>query len=270
STGFLGEEGALESIPGVGFELRRAGFWTFKAGAEAKIGADSSLTLVYEKSIPMMIGARTSPDVVFPTTQDEPGRPVAWCDPKPDWWTLDAMYSYALAPEFGLVGGLRLDHFLLELRSSGISGIQPEPDETILRYSGDLYQKLIEPYIGLRMKSADFTVTVIGSPVVFGKFGLLFKHAEAEGAEQELAVDRFSFQQAKPFFVEASLDWRKRFSDGMVIDSWFKGSWLNASMKTNREASEIESTEAEAQSGQGRGFFRKALLGGGIEARIRF
>ena len=266
----LEENNEPEILAGVDFKLTRSNVWVGLVGAELALYPQLTLFAAGEACFRPDIGAETHPDVIFGPRSLMTGRSVTWTDSEFEHWIIDGGLCFMGPPWYGVVIGLRSDNLSLKLKAPGIQGLEPEEGETLRFYRADFQSKILLPYVGIQVLSANSKATLIGTRYFSGEITIPFRFGSEEGDGLKETENKFSLKGTNGLFVEGLFDYRLLVSSGLYVGVWGRGNVINITDKATRSSVESEAADTRRQSAEQTASFNRYVYGGGISTSIQF
>ncbi|MBI5572607.1 MAG: hypothetical protein HY914_21870 [Desulfomonile tiedjei] len=155
--------GPLQTASALDLQLLEGDLWIGAAGADAIVNDLFSLSVNAAMNAMKTVKIATAQQPFFPTLVED----VQWEGAKPRWSAIDGNAGYVVWDSLSVVAGIKWEKFTAGL-------VEPAEATGFLHawrdllfpgswYAGDLQAKLIIPYLGFRIKHANYRATLAGS-----------------------------------------------------------------------------------------------------------
>lgn len=212
--------------------------WVGGIGADLKISSSLSLFLDAEANAPKNMRALTESEPV--TNPDIARIAVEWEANEFQWSMFDAGAEYRLWRGTALMAGVKREHISMVMEEPVDEGGVRLNDLIEDEYYGDLLIKTWIPYLGIRIRGANFSGIISYSPVIFTSVELPLRWLDPIDLSGRFAFEEafYTLQDVGQFF-EGSFDYQARVGEDFALTCWFKGSWLKVRGQGEEELSSI-------------------------------
>ncbi|MBI4964464.1 MAG: hypothetical protein HY913_14395 [Desulfomonile tiedjei] len=202
-------------------KLPEANLWIAEASVTAQVNPNLAFfTSVAGNFVQSFLGPTLGGTVV-------PNRPSEWRERQLEWWEIEVGATFNVWSPFGLIGGLRWDHFDLAFRDArGVAGASSGTYKNVNLEATDLSSEIWIPYAGFGLLGRSYKAYIIASPFAATDIKVLTRMtanvlpSNNFSGEAEVALN-------KPAgFVEARFEYDARVSPEIRLGLWSKGSWL--------------------------------------------
>ncbi|MHB8204324.1 MAG: hypothetical protein ACYDHG_11565 [Desulfomonilaceae bacterium] len=266
----------------VQFDLKKQTLWVGAIENEVQLPQKFSLFLNGEGSAQKAVPVTMAQDPFYGDSAYPPD-PVVWNGSKTQWWEIEGGLLYNFTSSFSFILGLRFDQLSLQLNDPidqiGLYQYYLQYGYHDL-YTSDMNVKTWIPYLGLRLKGANYKSDLLYGPFCSTRVALPFRYrydlADVAPFGGPFAFQQESYSMNKPgTFLEWTFLYNAAMANNLGLDLWAEARYLSArgtgaEDSTRTYGFQYSDTWAGTSSANAQGALTTYSLAGGVAVNLEF